>query len=179
MKLSEDIKQLICGVYTPRRFYLTYRRYNKLSKKEKADFDRYKNKYSPREWRGAFIIMYYLKVPFHHRLFRIVSRLYDIPNTEFMKKYRTVSRKDIIVIHPFKNKYYQKEFEFQGFVPIEQVKKSKRYTYLESFPLGGKVYVLNKKLEQPKLHHKSNRYSIWDIQSKYGVPGVTRLNFKK
>ena len=84
MKLSEDIKQLICGVYTPRRFYLTYRRYNKLSKKEKADFDRYKNKYSPREWRGAFIIMYYLKVPFHHRLFRIVSRLYDIPNTEFI-----------------------------------------------------------------------------------------------
>ena len=96
-----------------------------------------------------------------------------------MKKYRTVNRKDIIIIPQFKNKYYRKEFEFQGFVPIEQIKKSKRYTYLESFPLDGKVYVLNKKLEQPKLHHKLHRYSVWDIQSKYGVPGVTRLNFNE
>ena len=179
MEISEELKQLICGLYVPRRFYLTYRRYRKLSNKEKKLFNRYKDQYSPRDWRGAFILMFYLKIPFHPNLLKQVSELYAIPHGEFMTKYRTISREGKPIIIPkFKDKFYKKEFKFQGFKPIEQIKERKRYIYLESsFSLHGPVYVLDKKLEYPKRYHKPNRYDVWDIQSKYGVDGVTRLNF--
>lgn len=178
MEISEELKQLICGLYVPRRFYLTYRRYRKLSNKEKRLFNKYKDQYSPRDWRGAFILMFYLKIPFSPNLLKCISELYNIPHEEFMIKYRTISRRGKpIVIPKFKDKFYKKEFEFQGFIPIEQIKEKKRYFYLESFPFQGQRYVLDKKLEYPKHHHKLNRYNVWDIQSKYGVEGVTRLNF--
>ena len=169
MKIEESVAQKICGAKPYRRFALTYRRYKRLSKAEKKDFDAYKDNYTPREWRGAFMVMYYQHVPFHHRLFRMVKRLYDLPSIEFMAKYRTVTRLDLFNMPYYKQKYLKKELKFQGFVMDNKFNKNTRFHIESNQKIEGHIYILDKEI---------NEYiEAQNIFSCYGIPGFTKWNW--
>lgn len=176
MEINEDVAKKICGVVNYRRFMLIHRRYAKLSKKEKKDFDAYKDKYTPREWRGALMVVYYQKVPFHHKLFKKVRDLYEVPKKEeFVAKYRTVDRDTLLNISVpwIKDKYLKKEFEFQGFLKENKCKIKSVPSIQSNREIGGNIYVYPKKFVQSDP--KDGEYIIWRYWGKYGIPGATQL----
>ena len=174
MEIREDVAKKICGVIHYRRFILLHRRYAKLSREEKKDFDAYKDKYTPRDWRGALMVVYYQKVPFHHKLFKMVKKLYENPE-DMVKKYRTVDRETLLnrSIPWFKDKYLKKEFEFQGFVKEEKCKFKSVPSIRSNRAIDSHIYVY------PRPFVQSNpgpgEYIIWDYWGKYGIPGATQL----
>lgn len=149
---------------------LSHRRYLRLSKEEKLDFDKYKDKYSYREWRGAFIIMKYYNIPFHHRMFRQVYKLYNIPSVEFMKRYRTNINKKCH-IPSIKPKYLIRELEFQGFVPLQDYKLKYGWNYIYSI-VNGKFYIFPKRLVYGGKHKVSDKHPhLLEECSKWGLAG--------
>lgn len=151
---------------------LSHRRYLRLSKEEKLDFDEYKDKYSYREWVGAFIIMKYYNIPFHHRMFRQVYKLYDIPSLEFMKRYRTNINKECH-IPSIKPKYLIRELEFQGFVPLQDYKLKYGWNYIYSV-IQGNFYIFPKRLVYGGKHKVSDKHPyLLDECSRWGLPGHT------
>nr|DAU11063.1 MAG TPA: hypothetical protein [Caudoviricetes sp.] len=165
---------------------LLYRKYLHLSKQEKSDFDKYKHRYSPREWRGAFIIMKHLKIPFHHSLFRKVYRLYHIPSLEFFKRYRTkvISSSNKVTLEgkptPYiKPKYLIKEILFRGYVPIENYKPKLGYSY-DYIIIQDKCYILPIKFSYGYISKRNNKGmprkgQINVDDSRYGIPGYGSL----
>jgi len=180
--VTEDLKELIFGVFIRRRYSLSYRRYRKLTPEEKAEFDKYKKDYDPEEWGWALILKDKLKVPFHHRLFRQVHRFgkeaYLANSSEWMSKYRTCSRGDTPFVpgNTIKDKFLEQEFIFQGFVPLDKYKIKLGYNYIASNrAINGKFYIYPKRLYGSACYSKgpSKRHPVqWEVWA--GVPGCTR-----
>lgn len=168
--ITRDLADIICGINITKSEILSHRRYLRLSKEEKLDFDKYKDKYSYREWRGAFIIMKYYNIPFHHRMFRQVQKLYNIPSLEFMERYRTNVTQDKPIPY-IKPKYLIKELEFQGFVPLQDYKLKYGYNYIYSV-VEGKFYIFPKRLVYGGKHKVSDKHPyLLKECSRWGIPG--------
>lgn len=184
--LTEEYKELICAGNIGRRYTLSYRRYQKLSPEEKADFDAYKDQFLPKEWIDALIIKDMLGILFHHRLFRQCYKIdrgaYKKNPSEWMARYRTISRDDVRSYSPpanqIKDEYLEQEFIFQGFVPIDQYTIKIGYNYIASNrAINGKFYIYPKRFYGPKCYNKANfdKYPmIWDYFGGVGIDGVTR-----
>lgn len=176
---TEEYKELICDECTERRYILSYRRYQKLSQKEKDEFDKYKNQYLPNVWALALLVAYKKGIPFNHRLFERCQKIKD--DKEWYDEQHTYQKGEIPkqpVTYDIKDEYLEQELIFQGFVPIDQYNIKIGYVYIATNrSINGKFYIYPKRFYGPKCYGKLEKIQkypvVWDYYESIGIPGIT------
>ena len=167
---------------------LSYRRYKKLSTKEKNEFDLYRDKYYPQELADALYMALITGKPFKHKMIEWVRKhvyeAYGKDPLAFMEHYRKVVTSNpqiksyVLSYRDVKPKYLKEEFLWRGFVPLRDFKIKPNYLYIGSNrPIEGEYYVYPKHCvnglckKEPSSKHPNINY----LFSRVGIAGYTRF----
>lgn len=174
MDISKVFQSPIISEGIRRRYVLSFRRYNKLSKKEKEIFDKYKDQYTPNEWRLALQIKVSLRKPFKKRYFKLAHKIKPL---EVEKYYLTHGYPGHSIEVNFSELALANEFKFQGFIPLMEFKRYKSgFAYIISNKkLAGTYWIYPKKLADGLINiiYKNRYKELWSTFSSLGITGCT------
>lgn len=157
---------------TRRRYILSYRRYKRLSQKEKEIFDLYKGQYTPNEWRLALHIKTVLKKPFKKRFFKLAKKLKPGEVEQYWLHHGFSCSSNEV---NYNSQALANEFKFQGFKPIMEFKHYEEgFAYIISNrEFGGTYWIYPKKLADNYLTYNKRYKDLWPTFSSVGIPGCT------